>query len=224
MSTSDPIQDVEVLLLDFGGVCLLNPVELHFLTESRLGLDPGTFEWLGPIAPETDPLWQRLVADEGVSEPEYWATRAADVGKAAGIEMSLQDYMRLLFDPATPEIVRPEAMSVVASALDAGFGVSVLTNDMRSFHGTEWEHDVELLGMVDHVVDCSDTGILKPDRRAFSRALDIIGVSADKVLFIDDQPKNVTGAEACGIPSRWFDIANATSAWDSIAQTLGLDA
>lgn len=222
MSTATEDNEVEVLLLDFGGVCLLNPVELHALTESKLGLPPGTFDWLGPIAPETDDLWRRMIANDGVSEPDYWEIRATDVGKAAGRDMSLRDYMILLFDPPTSEIIRPQATKVVTAALAAGIGVSVLTNDMRSFHGRDWEHGVEFLAMVDHVVDCSDTQILKPDPRAFERALEIVNVSADRVLFVDDQPKNVAGAQACGIPSTWFDIANAATAWESIAQSLGL--
>lgn len=210
----------DVLLLDFGGVCLLNPVELHSLTESRLGLAPGTFDWLGPIAPETDSLWQQMISGVGVSEPQYWEQRARDVGEAAGIEMSLRDYMRLMFDPPTPEIVRPEATDVVRRALAAGYGVSVLTNDMRAFHGTAWEHGVDFLGLVDHVVDCSDTKILKPDPRAFDRALDIVGVDRDRVLFVDDQPKNVSGGRDFGIDSVWFDIANSAEAWEAIAKTL----
>lgn len=223
MSATTENNEVKVLLLDFGGVCLLNPIELHTLTESRLGLPADTFDWLGPIAPETDELWRKMIADDGLSEPEYWAIRASEVGKAAGRDISLRDYMVLLFDPPTPEIIRPEATKVVGAALAAGIGVSVLTNDMRSFHGPDWEHGVKFLGMVDHVIDCSDTKILKPDPRAFERALQIINVSPEHVFFVDDQPKNVAGARACDIPSTWFDIANATAAWKTIAQSLRLE-
>ncbi|MFN3217874.1 MAG: HAD family hydrolase [Acidimicrobiales bacterium] len=212
----------DVLLLDFGGVCLLNPVELHHRAEAALGLPSGTFEWMGPVDPSTDPLWQAMVAGEGVTEREYWARRAADVGAAAGREFALRDYMRLLYDPPIPEMIRPEATEVVQRALAGGFGVSVLTNDMRAFHGAGWEADVEFLGLVDHIVDCSDTDILKPDPRAFQRAVDIIGVPAQRMLFIDDQPLNVQGATAFGLDAIWFDVANPRQAWDDVAQLLGL--
>jgi putative hydrolase of the HAD superfamily len=213
----------DALLLDFGSVCLLNPVELHDLAEQRLGLEPGTLDWFGPIAPDTDPLWREMVAGVGLTEREYWAQRAADVGAAAGRELSLHGYMTMLYDPPGPHIIRPEATDVVRRALAAGYGVSVLTNDMRAFHGPDWEHGVEFFDHIDHIVDCSDTGVLKPDPRAFERAVDIIGIAADRMLFVDDQPLNVEGAGAFGLDAVWFDIANATAAWASIAATLGLD-
>ena len=212
----------DVLLLDFGGVCLLNPVELHGRAERLLGIAAGTLDWLGPVDPSTDALWEEMVAGKGLSERDYWRRRAADVGAAAGRELSLQDYMTLLYDPATPELIRPGATATVEAAIAGGYGVSVLTNDMRAFHGQEWGHSVDFLSLVDHVVDCSDTDILKPDPRAYQRAIEMIGTDAERVLFIDDQPGNVVGAERAGLDAAWFDIANAESAWRAIGEQLGL--
>lgn len=213
----------DVLLLDFGGVCLLNPVEMHQRTETVLGLPTGTFEWMGPVAPDTDPLWQRMIEGDGVTEREYWARRAAEVGEAAGRDISVRDYMTLLYDPPVPEMVRPEAIDVVTRARNAGLGVSVLTNDMRAFHGSEWEAGVDFLDLVDHIVDCSDTDVLKPDPRAYRRAVEIVGAEPGRVLFVDDQPLNVDGANDYGLDAVWFDIADPARSWASIADMLGLD-
>jgi len=212
----------DVLLLDFGGVCILNPVELHGRATELLGLPDGTFSWLGPIDPSTDDLWRKMTAGEGLTERDYWAVRAQEVGEAAGRELDTQSYMTMLYDPPTSQIVRPEAVATARRALDAGYGVSVLTNDMRAFHGREWEFGVDFLQMVDHIVDCSDTDILKPDPRAFARAEEIIGVSADRMLFVDDQPGNVQGALDYGIDTMWFDIANAAASWNEVAARLGV--
>ena len=212
----------DVLLLDFGGVCLLNPVELHTKAESILNLAPGTFDWLGPIDPSTDPLWQRMVAGDGVTEREYWAIRAKEVGETVGRELTLPEYMTMIYDPPTPELIRPGATATVDAALAAGFGVSVLTNDMRAFHGREWEFGIEFLQTVDHIVDCSDTNILKPDPRAFARAEEIIGVPLSRMLFIDDQPGNVQGAVDAGLDAMWFDIANADESWNDVGRRIGL--
>lgn len=215
--------DYDVLLLDFGGVCLLNPVELHDRAESRLRIPPGTLDWKGPIDPSTDPLWRQMIDGDGVTERDYWARRAADVGDAAGRSLSLREYMTLLYDPPTPELIRAEATASTASALAAGYGVSVLTNDMRAFHGEAWEAGVDFLQLVDHIVDCSDTGILKPDPRAFERAIEIVGAPADRMLFVDDQPINVEGARSAGLDAVWFDVANATDSWAGIGEILGLE-
>ena len=212
----------DVLLLDFGGVCLLNPVELHAEAERLLGLEPGALTWLGPIDPSTDELWQRMIAGDGLTEREYWTQRASDVAELAGVALDRSGYMKLLYEPPRPGLVRPEAERVVEAAFAAGFGVSVLTNDMRDFHGREWEHGIPFLQQVDHVVDCSDTKILKPDPRAFARAEEIIGCPAERMLFVDDQPRNVEGARACGLDGMWFDIAHAADAWQAVADRLGL--
>ncbi len=216
-----PSGDFDVLLLDFGGVCLLNPVELHATAEQHLDLPSGTFSWLGPVDPSTDDLWRHMIAGD-ITEREYWALRAADVGAAAGREFSLSDYMSLLYDPPSDDLIRPAARQTVELALAAGLGVSILTNDMRAFHGREWEKGIEFLSLVDHIVDCSDTDILKPDPRAFGRAEEIIGVGGERVLFVDDQPRSVAGAERVGLTAMWFDIANATESWGEVARLVGV--
>ncbi len=212
----------EVLLLDFGGVCLLNPVELHCRAERVLGLDEGTLDWLGPVAPETDPLWRQMISGNGVTERDYWVIRAKELSDLSGRKVTLRDYMTLLFDPPTPEVVRAEAVDTVELAKEAGYGVSVLTNDMRAFHGREWEHRVDFLKLVDHIVDCSDTGIFKPDRRAFERAVKIIGVPSSQMLFVDDQPINVEAAREAGMQALWFDISQAEESWNEVATLLNL--
>ena len=214
-------REFDVLLLDFGGVCLLNPVELHHKATEVLGLPEGSFQWLGPVDPSTDELWQDMIAG-ALTEREYWARRASEVGKAGGRDFDTRAYMTMLYEPARPELVRPEATETAVRAVAAGYGVSVLTNDMRAFHGREWEHDIDFLQIVDHIVDCSDTDILKPDPRAFTRAEELIGVSADRMLFVDDQPINVQGAKDFGIESMWFDISKAAESWHEVASRLGI--
>lgn len=214
--------DHDVLLLDFGGVCLLNPVELHHKTTRLLGLPSGTFPWLGPIDPSTDELWQKMATGEGVTEREYWAIRAQEIGEKAGRDLSLQDYMTMLYDPPTSEVIRPDAMATTIAALAGGYQVSVLTNDMRAFHGRQWEHGIELLQLVGHIIDCSDGNVMKPDPRAFERAVEVIGVRADRMLFVDDQPVNVQGALDAGLDALWFDVANAAESWQSVATRLGI--
>jgi FMN phosphatase YigB (HAD superfamily) len=49
-----------------------------------------------------------------------------------------------------------------------------------------------------------------------------LGVGPDRLLFVDDQPLNVEGAEACGIDGLWFDVANPADSWKTIAAGLGL--
>lgn len=51
------------------------------------------------------------------------------------------------------------------------------------------------------------TGYRKPDRAAYSHALEVLGRRPDECLFIDDRAVNCRGAEAVGIPSLLFTDA-----------------
>ena len=50
-------------------------------------------------------------------------------------------------------------------------------------------------------------GLRKPEPAIFHRALDILGRPAERILFIDDRPENVTGAEAAGMKAIQFEGA-----------------
>lgn len=218
-------QPFDVLLLDFGGVCLVSPVEIHHIVERHLDLEPGTLTWRGPLDPTGDELYAQSIGDGGITERDYWAQRAAEVGRLAGLDEPLDTmgYMRIAYDAPGDELVRPEAVAVAEAARAAGLGVSVLTNDLRAFHGDEWVARIEFLATVDHVIDCSHAGYLKPDPRAYERALAQLGdPDPARVLFVDDQPLNVSGAEALGITSQFFDIADAAGSWKQVVERLGL--
>ncbi len=221
MPTMRAMSDFDVLLLDFGGVCLLNPVELHGRAEAHFGLESGALSWLGPVDPSTDSLWRDMIAGD-LTEREYWAQRAAEVGALSGRELSTAGYMSALYDPPSDDLIRPAARATVERALAAGLGVSILTNDMRAFHGREWEHGIDFLAIVDHIVDCSDTDILKPDPRPFARAEEIVGTAASCMLFVDDQPRSVAAAEELGFTAMWFDISDPAAAWHQVAARLGV--
>lgn len=215
-------RDVDVLLLDLGGVCVLSPVELHHKAEAAFGLAAGTLDWQGPLDPDTDELWQRMVVGDGLTEREYWHRRSADIGKLAGRDLSLREYMTIIYSPPSDEMIRPEAGIVAKEALAAGYGVSALTNDLQAFHGPEWHTRIAFFDLLDHLADCSDTGILKPDPRAYQRAVDIIGTDPQRMLLVDDQPLNIDGAATFGMQVHFFDVANAARSWQDVADRLGL--
>ena len=75
MSTS--FSNERALILDFGGVISKTLFETHAETEAALGLRPGTLTWRGPFEPDSDPLWQDMLADR-VSEREYWRIRTRE--------------------------------------------------------------------------------------------------------------------------------------------------
>lgn len=210
----------KALLLDFGGVCLLSPVELHRHTEKRLGLPERILTWMGPVDPSTDPLWRALLAEE-LSERAYWQRRAEEVGRLAGRHpFAVADYFAACFDLPEEVFIRRAATATIAKARAAGRKVGVLTNDLEAFHGKAWVDRLTFFEHIDAFVDASKTGILKPDPRAYQQALAALGVAAGEVLFVDDQPRNVAGARALGIETIHFDIAHPDDSWRAVERAL----
>jgi putative hydrolase of the HAD superfamily len=211
---------VKALVLDFGGPVLLTPFERLRGLEASVGAAPGTFDWRGPFDPPADPLWRSMQAGE-VSEPAYWASRAAEVAAFTG-EPGVPAMMRRLYDAPEDELVRPEVRALLADAHAAGIHTAVLTNDLSEFHEQEWIDRIGFLGEVACVVDAARHGTRKPAPGAYRLVIDHLGVAADQALLVDDQPANTVGAEAVGMAAVWFDVTRPAASYGKVRRALGL--
>lgn len=211
------------LLLDFGGVCLVSPVELHRGVEASLGLEPNTFSWTGPLDPSSDPKWRRLLAGQ-ITEREYWRQRAVDVGRAAGRDegWALRDYFGVCYALPEEKIIRPGARSTVADVRSAGRKVGILTNDLLEFHGQAWVDSLAFFRDIDAVTDASRIGVLKPHPQAYLQALEDLGVSSEDVVFVDDQNRNVKGARDFGLTAVHFEVGRPDASWREVRYLLSL--
>lgn len=209
------------LLLDFGGVLVRYPFELHPLVEARYGLPPGTLTWLGPYDPATDPLWRDL-QDERISEPDYWRRRAEETERRAGRSGGLREFIQVCHGGPPEEFVRPEAEALVADARAAGLRTGILTNETELIYGRAAMDPIPILSAVDAFVDATVTGIMKPDPAAYALALDALGLPAHRVLFVDDQPVNVAGATAADLAAVHFDLTDVAGSFKLVRELLGL--
>ncbi len=122
-------------------------------------------------------------------------------------------------------IVRPEVLALLSSLEDAGVRRAVLTNDLAAFHPPEWIERMSVLRRFDPLVDLSHVGFLKPDPEAFEHALKELGIpleEAARVVFVDDQRRNVAGAMAVGMRGVWFDPTDVEGALARLRAEVGL--
>lgn len=181
------------LLLDFGGVVIRTPFEmLHRV---------GSPEWRGPFEPERDSLWCDMQAGV-ISERDYWDRRAWEV--APDHDDPVWGMMNILFAPPSLEVVRPEVLELLTE-VDRP---AVLTNDLARFHGPEWLASMGLVDTFDPLIDLSFMGVLKPDPAAYAHACAVLDAAPEDILFVDDQPRNIGGAEAFGLRVAWFDVTD----------------
>jgi len=211
------------LLLDYGGVISISAFERHAQTERILQLAPGSLTWLGPLDPTTDPLWASMLRDE-ITEREYWAFRANEVGLAAGEPgwdmLTMAKRLRGA-DPNT--VIRPEMQRLVQRARASGIRVGVLSNEFELFTGKGMAERIDVLRDMDAFVDATHTKILKPDPRAYGLAVEALKCPPREVLFVDDQFRNVAGAVRAGLQAQFFDLRDVAGNIAAIAARLKLN-
>lgn len=210
------------LILDFGGVITRTLFETHALSEAALGLAPGTLTWRGPFAPETDALWREMQAG-AISERDYWQARTAEVGRLLGEDWTEMSQFVRAARGADPEaVIRPEFRAAIATVKAAGQKLAILSNELDLFYGADFRDRLPFLADFDVIVDATHTGILKPDPRAYAVCLDQLGLSATSCVFVDDQRRNIAGAEAIGLPHVHFDVADPAASYSQALEMLGL--
>jgi putative hydrolase of the HAD superfamily len=210
------------LLLDFGSVISVSMFERHRDTEKILGLAPGSLTWLGPLAPETDELWQSMQRDE-ITEREYWATRASELGAAVGEAGWDMLTMLTRVRQAEPNIVvRPKIRWLIRLARRRGVRIGILSNELELFYGKEFLSRMDVMQEFEIVIDATHNGILKPDPRAYALAIEAMSLAPHEILFVDDQFRNIAGAVKVGLQAQHFDLRDVDGQIAAVAARLGL--
>lgn len=209
----------KALVLDFGGVISKTLFETHALSEAALGLAAGSLTWRGPFDPATDAPWRAMQAGE-MTERDYWALRMAETGALVGETWT--EFPQFIArvrgaDPAA--VIRPEALDAIGRAKAEGHRLAILSNELDLFYGKDFRDKLPFLSDVDLIVDATYTGILKPDPRAFAFITEGLNMPASDCVFVDDQKKNLKGAETVGMPFVHFDVTRPA---ESYAKALGL--
>lgn len=207
------------LILDFGGVISRTLFETHDLTERALGLPPGTLSWRGPFDPANDALWQAMQAGR-ISERAYWGERTREVGALLGQDWTeMSQFVRAARGADPAAVIRPEFRAAVTSCKAAGIRLAILSNELDLFYGADFRDKLPFLADFEVIIDATYSGVLKPDPAAYCAALDGLDLPASACVFVDDQLKNITGAQAIGLPCVHFNVARPGA---SYSQALGL--
>jgi putative hydrolase of the HAD superfamily len=199
------------LLLDIGGVVHNTGVRMVERLARREPAMRPVIEEIGGIASDRDELWQRMLRRQ-VTERDYWAQRAAELGAAVGETWDTRALMDRFYQLPEHEWLCAPTIELMTDAKAAGLRVGALTNDMTAFHGPEWVARQEHLKLFDVIVDASLTGVMKPDPRAFRGGAEALGVPVEQIVFLDDMPWNAEGARQAGMTAvrvPWDDPAPA---------------
>jgi putative hydrolase of the HAD superfamily len=211
------------LLLDFGSVITYSLFEKHRATEMILGLPEHSLTWLGPLDPSSDELWRSMQNDQ-ITEREYWARRADELGRACGeAGWNMHTLLSRVRHTQPNDAIRTEMCALVRVASRAGIKVGILSNELELFYGQAFLDRLDIMADISVVIDGSHTNILKPDAAAYRAAADAMQLPMAQLLFVDDQFRNIVGAQAVGLQSEYFDLRDTVGCIAAISARLGLD-
>lgn len=212
----------QALVLDFGGVISRTLFETHAQTEGALGLAAGTLTWQGPFNPAQDTLWQAMQRDE-ISERDYWLTRAREVGELLGKNWTtMEDFVLEARSQNVAEVIRPEALEAIAKVKQAGGKMAILSNELDLFYGNDFRAHLPFLADFDVIIDATYTGILKPRAEAYHLVLAALDLPAAACVFVDDQLRNIQGAEAVGMQTVHFDVQQPAMSYQQALRAFDL--
>lgn len=210
------------LVLDFGGVLSRTLFETHDLSEAALGLAPGTLTWRGPFDPAGDAPWRAMQAG-AMTERAYWALRMRETGDLIGeVWTEFPHFVGRVRGADPTAVIRPEALDAIARAKAAGCRLAILSNELDLFYGADFRARLPFLSDFDAIVDATYTGILKPDPRAYAAVTDALGLAAGDCVFVDDQLKNIAGAESAGMQAVAFDVTDPLRSYAEALRRLGI--
>jgi len=202
----------DALLLDIGDVITAPVWDQFDELEQALGRK---FIGRGPNDPN-DELWLQHKQGE-ITFMEYWEQYA----ERNGFE-DWRDLFRQLGTHLPHRFGDPAAYALMADARAAGYKVGVLTNDGVGINGTDFFAGIPEFQQLDAFVDARAKGFAKPDPEPYLRAAEELAVEPERVVFLDDTPACVDGAERVGMTAVLVNPLHKEQAFARTRSLLGL--
>ncbi|MET8004690.1 HAD family hydrolase [Nonomuraea glycinis] len=186
------------ILLDYGKVLsLAQPAADAEAMAHAAGADPTAFG---------QAYWQhRLAFDAGSLTPaDYWSL-------VAGRPVTGAELDRLIaLDVASWAHPDEEAVALLGELLAAGRDVALLSNaPARVADGLD---ELPWIAAIPRRFYSARMGLVKPDRKIYEKVARELDADPAGVVFVDDRPENVAGAEAAGMTGIHYTGADALRA------------
>ena len=185
---------IKAVLWDFGGVILTSPFEAfrRYETEHDLPLD-----FIRSVN-TTDPhnnAWALMERNEVT--PQQFDDLFAAESAALGYKVAGADVLMLLAGD-----VRPRMVALLDRVKAAGFHVACLTNNIVGGDSPDIARSTQIADIMarfDVIVESSKIGVRKPEPRFYEIACELLGVTPDECVFLDDLGINLKPAAAMGM-------------------------
>lgn len=205
----------KAVLWDFGGVIVSSPFDYFNQYEDAHGIPRDFIRRLNSVNPDTN-TWARFERSE--LTPDEFDVAFADESAAAGHRIPGADMLAALGG-----VVHDDMLEMFEQVKAAGYKTACLTNNivMPDRDGPE-SHSArmkEIFPRFDHVIESSKVGVRKPEVRFYEMACEILGVTPDECIYLDDLGINLKPAKAMGMTT--IKVVTTTQAIAELRQHLG---
>jgi putative hydrolase of the HAD superfamily len=163
--------------------------------------------------------WHRLETGE-IGLDEYMAGVVERAPQVLGRPIDLDAYRQFTRD--MPLGIHWPVVHRIRRLQTDGVKLALLTNNVKEF-GSAWRATFPVDELFEVVVDSSEVGVRKPDRRIYLLACERLAVEPTAAVFIDDNRDNVDAARAVGMEAVQFgeDPLAVISELDTILERRG---
>jgi epoxide hydrolase-like predicted phosphatase len=163
--------------------------------------------------------WHRLEIG-AIGLDEYLAGVVERAPQVLGRPLHLDAYRQFTRD--MPLGVHWPVVHRIRRLRNEGLKLGLLTNNVKEF-GSAWRATIPIEELFDVVVDSSEVGLRKPDRRIYLLTCERLAVEPSSAVFVDDNLENVAAARAVGMEAVHFedDPLAAISELDAILERRG---
>jgi putative hydrolase of the HAD superfamily len=204
---------ITAVVFDYGGVLATSQWDAFAAFERSHGLDPGGLVPYFAVMHDGLPAWHAIETGHlpWATFADAVAANAATAGFALGDVHDIKGLMPL--GALWPMVHRVRRLK------DDGYGLGILTNNVREF-SRYWRSTIPI-ELFDVVVDSCEEGIRKPDPEIYRRCAERLGRAPEACLFLDDSADNVRGAEATGMRGIVVDPSDIDAAIAAVDDALG---
>jgi putative hydrolase of the HAD superfamily len=206
------------ILWDFGGVILSSPFEAFNRYEAEAGLPKDFIRGLNARNGDTN-AWAKMERSE-VSLEGFVALFEQEALQH-GHKVDGWRILQSLSGDIRPQMV--EALRRCSRA----FRVACITNNMKHGEGPGMARSAdkakavaEIMTLFEHVVESSKLGMRKPDPRIYRHACDLLGVTPEDCVYLDDLGINLKPARALGM--RTIKVGDPDAAIDELQAMVGI--
>lgn len=188
----------DVILFDVGGVLLTNSwdVKERAAGAAHFQIDEADFQ---ERHAEIIELWERGAVSMGtyLDVAVFYEPRS----------FSRDEFVAFMLDQSL--LLPNGAMGILKELADSGqYLLGSLNNEARELNEYRFK-TFALRDYFDIALTSCYVGLRKPDPAMYRRAIDIVGGPPERILFIDDRPENIEGAQNAGITAIHFTGADA---------------